>query len=457
MRPCPSGLQWNVNICEWPNNVKNVNGSEPTKWPVVHGPFPTYTIAEPTTINTALSLQNNKFSSRPKPTIALNFGSSETYKVVCYFTNWAWYRPGHGKYVPEDIDASLCTHVIYAFAVLDNSSLTIKTHDTWADIDNKFYKRVVEYKKKGLRVSVAIGGWNDSLDSKYARLVLDPQARARFITSVLRFLEKYGFDGLDLDWEYPVCWQVDCAKGDPAEKHGFSALVRELSHAFKPNGLLLSAAVSPSKMVIDIGYQVHELTQYFDWIAIMSYDFHGHWDNKTGHVAPLFYVEGDTNPSFNGNFSIHYWLDRGTPPEKLIMGMPMYGQSYTLADQKHKSLNDKSLGPGKAGTYTRSGGFLAYYEICEMVGNSEWSVIRDDEGRIGPYAYSGNQWISYDDVADIRRKAKLISSLRLGGGMIWALDLDDFSGRCGCGKHPLLRALNQELRGIPGEEVKNCT
>ena len=61
---------------------------------------------------------------------------NDEYKVVCYFTNWAWYRQEGGRYVPEDIDAELCTHVVYGFAVLDSTTLTIKTHDSWADIDN---------------------------------------------------------------------------------------------------------------------------------------------------------------------------------------------------------------------------------------------------------------------------------------------------------------------------------
>lgn len=64
------------------------------------------------------------------------------------------------------------------------------------------------FKEKGVKVSIAIGGWNDSQGDKYSRLVNDPGARARFITHVVAFLEKWGFDGLDLDWEYPKCWQV---------------------------------------------------------------------------------------------------------------------------------------------------------------------------------------------------------------------------------------------------------
>ncbi|EDV54306.2 uncharacterized protein Dere_GG21384 [Drosophila erecta] len=432
-RSCPEGLQWNKNFCDWPNNVQcPLRSDQITQKPPIHSSNPTNAITEPLTTNNA-------------------------YKVVCYFTNWAWYRPSQGKYVPEDIDANLCTHIIYSFAVLDSNSLTIETDDSWTDIDNRFYERVVKYKKRGIRVMLAIGGWNDSMGNKYSRLVLDSQSRKRFVASVISFVEQYGFEGLDLAWEFPVCWQVDCDKGNPTEKEGFVALVKELSQAFKAKGLILSAAVSPSKMVIDAGYKVSELSPHFDWLAVMTYDFHGHWVMRTGHASPLFHKVGDADLYLNGNFSIHYWLARGIPREKLVMGMPMYGQTFTLADPNRRSLNDKTVGPGKAGTLTRANGFLAYYEICEKVGNGDWEVVRDEEGIFGTYAYSGNQWISYDDVRTIRRKAQFIKSLQLGGGMIWALDLDDFRGICGCGKHPLLRTLNQELLGLPGQKAKDCT
>lgn len=130
------------------------------------------------------------------------------YKIVCYFTNWAWYRRGIGRYLPEHIDHTLCTHIVYGFAVLDYSELVIKAHDSWADFDNRFYERVVAYKKRGLKVLLALGGWNDSAGDKYSRLVNNPAARQKFISHVLQFISKYDFDGLDLDWEYPVCWQV---------------------------------------------------------------------------------------------------------------------------------------------------------------------------------------------------------------------------------------------------------
>ena len=134
---------------------------------------------------------------------------------------------------------------------------------------------------------IAIGGWNDSEGNKYSRMVNDPAKRRAFVDDVIQFIEKHNFDGLDLDWEYPKCWQVDCNKGPASDKPAFAALVKELHDKFKPRGWLVSAAVSPSYNVLDQGYDVPALSKYLDLINVMTYDYHGQWDKKTGHVAPM--------------------------------------------------------------------------------------------------------------------------------------------------------------------------
>lgn len=57
--------------------------------------------------------------------------------------------------------------------------------------------------------------------------------------------------------------------------------------------------------------------------------------------------------------------------------------------------------------------------------------------------------MSFDDTQQIKLKAELIKKLGLGGGMVWALDLDDFKNRCGCEPSPLLRTMNRVLRNYP--------
>ncbi|XP_071638896.1 probable chitinase 10 isoform X3 [Temnothorax longispinosus] len=376
------------------------------------------------------------------------------YKVVCYFTNWAWYRRGIGRYLPEHIDHTLCTHIVYGFAVLDYSELAIMANDSWADYDNRFYERVVAYKKRGLKVLLALGGWNDSAGDKYSRLVNSPSARKKFINHAIQFIEKYGFDGLDLDWEYPVCWQANCNKGPDSDKESFAAILRELSAEFKPKGLLLSAAVSPDMQVIDKGYDVPALAKYLDWITVMASDYHGEWDKRTGHVAPLYYhpddeMYYDEMYYLNANYSINYWISKGAPPRSIVMGTPLYGRSFSLAASSVHGLNAPTYDGGEAGEATNETGFLSYYEICERTLKKGWTVVQDKDRRIGPYAYKGLQWVSFDDAQQIKLKAELIKKLGLGGGSVWALDLDDFNNRCGCEPSPLLRTMNRVLRNYP--------
>lgn len=64
--------------------------------------------------------------------------------VVCYFMDYAWYRKAPANFRPENINASLCTHINYGFAVLDHLELTIAPLDRWADIENsKTFKQYV--------------------------------------------------------------------------------------------------------------------------------------------------------------------------------------------------------------------------------------------------------------------------------------------------------------------------
>ena len=107
-------------------------------------------------------------------------------------------------------------------------------------------------------------------------------------THVVKFLQQNNFDGLDLDWEYPKCWAADCGRGPKSDKAAFASWVRELKLALSPKGLLLSAAVSPNKNVIDLGYDVPSIARDLDWIGVMCYDYHGHWDKRTGHVSPMY-------------------------------------------------------------------------------------------------------------------------------------------------------------------------
>ena len=80
-----------------------------------------------------------------------------------------------------------------------------------------------------------------------------------------------------------------------------------------------------------------------------------------------------------------------------------------------------------------------------------WKRVYHPENAMGPYAFNGNQWVGYDDVAMDRRKSQFVLDKGYGGAMIWALDLDDFNNVCGCEKYPLLKTINRVLRNYGGK------
>ena len=124
--------------------------------------------------------------------------------VICYWGTWANYRPKEGKFVTEDVDGSLCTHLIYSFAGLDTSKWAIKTLDAWLDLEDNYglagFKKATDLKLKypHLKVMIAIGGWNEG-STKYSQMAKDDDKRAKFVNSTVEFLKKHKFDGLDLD------------------------------------------------------------------------------------------------------------------------------------------------------------------------------------------------------------------------------------------------------------------
>ncbi|KAG8041477.1 hypothetical protein G9C98_002770, partial [Cotesia typhae] len=147
--------------------------------------------------------------------------------------------------------------------------------------------------------------------------------------------------------------------------------------------------------------------------------------------------------------AVKYWLSKGAPKEKLILGVPTYGRAFTLSDPSDNGIGAASSGPGTAGPYTWEAGMLGYNEICKALKEGGWNVYFDRE-RKAPWAHKENQWVGFDNVESIKAKALFAKKMGLGGAMVWAIDVDDFNGVCG-EKYPLVKTLNAVLRG--GKEV----
>ena len=258
------------------------------------------------------------------------------------------------------------------------------------------------------------------------------------MSSILSFFIYSGFDGLDLDWEFPA------ERGSPAgDRQKFSMLCQELADAYHSEGLLVTATVKASTSAIQRSYEVAKISRSLDFINLMTYDLYGSWDPKLGHHP-------NTNPGaepHNVHKTVKAWLSAGASADKLVLGLGSYGRSFRLKNKCEYQVGATSIGKGQAGKYTGEGGFLAYYEICTMKFDNH--VCTKESSVNAPYGNAGNLWVGYDDQESIVYKINnVMKRHNLKGYMFWALDLDDFTGTvCGQGKYPLMNAAKKASNG----------
>lgn len=138
--------------------------------------------------------------------------------------------------------------------------------------------------------------------------------------------------------------------------------------------------------------------------------------------------------------AINFWLSQGAPANKLVLGVGTYGRSFQLSDSSQNWPGAPCRGEGSAGSYTGSTGYLGYNEICQ----NNWHTVFDYDNA-APYAYSGDQWVSFDNVLSVQYKMDFALSKGLAGAMIWSLETDDYRGQCG-ETYPLLKTINRKLR-----------
>lgn len=352
---------------------------------------------------------------------------AEPFKVVGYYPNWAMYR--QPSFQPKDINAKLLTHINYAFVKVDTKGNLI-LFDSWADTDHRTdwnsekpywgnFLQLTELKKKHshLKTLFSVGGW--TLSDSFSELAANPKARENFIRQSLEFCEKYHFDGIDIDWEYPGFAEHS---GRPIDKQNFTQLLAELHQAAKAHEPpLLVTIAAPAGPWHYQNMEVEVIHHYLDWINLMGYDFHGPWggseDAITNHHSALYPSE-QGNPLLNVDSAVKYYLLKGVPHEKLVVGMPLYGRSYAGAEGLYGS--HKGIGEGT----TSEAGIRFFSDIKQNL-LSHYVRFWDDAAQV-PYLYNpkNRQFISYDDEESLAIKCQYIKDQQLGGAMVWELGLD---------------------------------
>ncbi|XP_055379611.1 chitinase-3-like protein 1 [Condylostylus longicornis] len=333
---------------------------------------------------------------------------SSAKKIVGYYGSWATYRNGNGQVKIDNINPSLYTHIIYSFIGADVEG-NVQVLDQNNDITNGGLRNFINLKMKNpeVKLLVAMGGWNEGSE-KYSQIMSSKCKRSRLVGSVINFVRTWGFDGFDLDWEYPK---------QRSDKENYILFLKELRES-SPRGFIISAAVGADVSLISTAYDVKNMNKYLDFINLMTYDYHGSWEAVTGHNAPFSCYDATVNN----------WIANGASPSKLILGIPVYGRTWSLSNPNSNAVGSPANGPGMAGPYSKESGVLTYLEICEEFKAHHWEKCWC-VGENVPYAVRGNQWLSYDNEISVESKVKYLKNKNLGGAMLWSLDGDDIKGK----------------------------
>ncbi|CAF1137588.1 unnamed protein product [Adineta ricciae] len=333
--------------------------------------------------------------------------------IVAYFVAWSIYRR---SYFVNDIPAEKITHINYAFANISSDG-RIAIGDPWADIKKPFqgdignqslqgnFNQLIKLKEKypHLRTLISVGGGTRS--GKFSDIAVSDRSRSIFAASCVEFIQKYGFDGIDIDWEYPVSGGLPANSRRPEDKQNYVFLLKELRHqldAVSDKNYLLTAAAGATTRTIS-NMDLPGMIPYLDWINVMTYDFHGGWRATTGHNAPLYKNDGeavsDIAPSFikskyNCDAAIQAYLAVGVPSKKILLGLPLYGrgwQGVTNIDQDGFSQSASSQLP----TGTWENGVFDYDHLKKSYIPS-YNRYWDNESKV-PFLYNPLTaiWISY--------------------------------------------------------------
>jgi chitinase len=372
------------------------------------------------------------------------------YKVVGYFTNWVENRKGC-EFRATDVDATAFTHINFAFAEVypgpggkQNPNFRVAPYGEGAaerDLGPQgLYTKVNALKAKNpnLKTLLSVGGWSHTdppMEWLFTTMAERPSSRAEFIASSLEYLRDNGFDGIDIDWEYPA----DPTRGGrPIDTKNFTLLMKEFRDAIQieakasQRAPLLLTIAAPAGKAAEL-FELGEVQKHLDWINLMAYDFTGSWEPTTGMNAP----NSKAGPGVQT--AIATYLTAGVPPEKLVLGMPTYGRSFAGVETVAPRAPHKGKGP--KGRCSAEPGSIAYFEVAELLKAGQLTRYWDEETAT-PYAYDAKNkvWVTYDDRESFEKKLDVLQEKKLAGAMFWAIDLDDYKGG-----YPLISTVKERL------------
>ncbi|TDL20581.1 hypothetical protein BD410DRAFT_725659 [Rickenella mellea] len=339
-----------------------------------------------------------------------------------YFTNWGIYG---ANFQPTDIVTSTLTHIVYAFADVapDTGVISLtdpyadeQKHfpgDSWSETGNNLYgclkqMYLLKLANRNLKVLLSIGGWTYS-QAGHFNFVTNPNSQSTFVSSAVQLIEDYGFDGIDIDFEYPTAG---------AQAQGFATLLTSLRTAFNQLAAKkgdsvpyqLTAAV-PAGYPNYVNLVVPQMNAALTYWNLMAYDYAGSWLTFADNQANLY---GGVRTNVSTDKAVKWYVSSGASPSKINMGIPLYGRAFEDTAGIGQPYN--GIGPGtiEAGVYS--------YNTLPLAG----AIVFENTTDVSSYSYDSvkQELVSYDTPHIVNLKAQYTIAQGMAGAMYWDLSTD---------------------------------
>ncbi|OBS20320.1 hypothetical protein FPOA_06693 [Fusarium poae] len=337
-------------------------------------------------------------------------GGSTNGRTIGYYQSWNVRARKCDTKTPKQLNTKGYTHLFYSFAFIDPASFKVTpAHDD--DIDQM--REFTDLSKDGkLQTWIAIGGFDMSNEeapthTTWSDMVSTKANRAAFIESVRSYMDEYGFQGVDLDWEYP---------GEPkrggrklADTRNFSMLLKEMRAAYGSK-YGISLTLAPDYWYLR-WFDAKAMEPYVDFFGFMAYDLHGYWDEDVKTLGKI--IRGQADIREIGNNTIPLWFG-GLDPKKINFSLALCSFA----------------GPSKKGECTDSDGVMSLGEIKRLIKEGTVESVYNKETMMKQITWD-DQWIGYDDEETFADKKAWADGYCFGGTMVWSIDFQESEGDSG--------------------------
>ena len=327
-------------------------------------------------------------------------------RLLAYYPDWA--QDQVPPYTADKIPYTKLTNLLEAFLLLGDEKGGLF-------IDRGLIQPalITNAHAANVKVSISIGGASTVQEIRFSKVAARDTTRRAFAANVHAFLDKYGFDGVDIDWEVPNA---------PQDTQPCILLMQALRDELPASQYLISMAVPSDPRSYGTGFDIPALAPLVDFFNVMTYDFHGPWSDHAGHNSPL--VLSPEDPEQEGSvrtsmdlYEVQYGVDRA----KLNMGTAFYGYEFDGESSLWEycpNYNCSNTGSWNYGTYIKQRvGHMGWKRHYDPIARAPY-LLRDD-----PTQPSG--FLTYDDPDSTSRKTQYVLKTReFGGIFMWDISAD---------------------------------